>query len=212
MKIGLLGGTFNPVHLGHLRAAEEIREQLGLEKIIFIPAHMPPHKKDDIIAARHRLEMVRIAAADNPFFEVSDSELQRDGNSYSFDTIGHFSREYGPDAELFFIIGLDAFREIHTWKHYPEFFSSCNFIVMSRPGGYEPEPEKNTPPDFSSFFSFNAGGPWYEHRSGRRMYFCRITLLDISSTGVRQALRDGKSVKYLVPDAVARYIQKYNLY
>ena len=212
MRIGLFGGTFNPVHLGHLRAAEEIREKLGLEKIIFIPAHMPPHKKDAIIAARHRFEMVRIAAADNPFFEVSDSELQRDGNSYSFDTIGRFSREYGPAAELFFIIGLDAFRDIHTWKHYPEFFSSCNFIVMSRPGRYEPEPEKNAPPDFSSHFSFNADGPWYEHRSGRRIHFCRIPLLDISSTGVRQALHDGKSVKYLVPDAVARYIDEHTLY
>ena len=212
MKIGLFGGTFNPVHLGHLRAAEEIREKLGLEKIIFIPAHMPPHKKNALIAARHRLEMVRIAAADNPFFEVSDSEIQRDGNSYSFDTIGRFSREYGPAAELFFIIGLDAFREIHTWRHYPEFFSACNFIVMSRPGRYEADPEKNAPPDFSSLFSFNPDGPWYEHPSGHRTYFCRIPLLDISSTGVRQALQGGKSVKYLVPDAVAGYIYEHKLY
>jgi nicotinate-nucleotide adenylyltransferase len=212
VKIGLFGGTFNPVHLGHLRAAEEIREKLGLGKIIFIPAHMPPHKKDVIIAAGHRCEMVRAAVAGNPFFEVSDIELQRRGRSYSFDTIEHFCRMYGSAAELFFIIGLDAFREIHTWKHYPDFFAVCNFVVMSRPGQYEPEPEKNAPPDFRSLCVFNPGGPWYEHLSGHRIYFCRISLLDISSTGVRQALHAGKSVKYLVPDAVAGYIAHHKLY
>lgn len=212
MKIGLFGGTFNPVHLGHLRAAEEIREKFGIEKTIFIPAHVPPHKKDAIVPAQHRFEMVRTALADNPCFAVSDIELQRQGNSYSFDTIGHFSREYGPQAELFFIMGIDAFREIHTWKHYPEFFSFCNFIVMSRPGRYEPEPEKNVPSDFAGMFTFNSDGRFYEHGSGHRIYFCRISLLDISSTGVRQAVREGRSVKYLVPDSVAGYILKHNLY
>jgi nicotinate-nucleotide adenylyltransferase len=212
MKIGLFGGTFNPVHFGHLRAAEEIREKFGLEKIIFIPAHVPPHKKDAIVSAQHRFEMVRAALADNPYFAVSDIELQRQGNSYSCDTIGHFSREYGPDGELFFIMGIDAFREIHTWKQYPEFFSLCNFLVMSRPGRYEQEPEKNAPSDFAAMFTFNPDGRYYEHRSGRRAYFCRISLLDISSTGVRQAVHEGRSVKYLVPDSVAGYILRHNLY
>jgi nicotinate-nucleotide adenylyltransferase len=212
MKIGLFGGTFNPVHLGHLRAAEEIREKFGLEKTIFIPAHVPPHKKDSVVSAQHRFEMVKTALEDNPHFIVSDIELRRQGNSYSFDTIGHFSREYGPGAELFFIMGADAFREIHTWKQYPEFFSLCNFIVMSRPGSLEPEPEKNAPAGFAAMFTFNPGGPHYEHRSGRRMYFCRISPLDISSTGIRQAVREGRSVKYLVPDSVAGYILKHNLY
>jgi len=212
MKIGLFGGTFDPVHLGHLRVAEEIREQFGLEKIIFIPAHLPPHKKNAVAQADHRYEMVRMAIADNPYFAVSNIELRRQGNSYSFDTIGHFSREYGPDGELFFIMGVDAFREIHTWKQYPEFFSLCNFVVMSRPGSYEPEPEKNIPGDFAAMCTFNHEGRFYEHQSGRRTYFCRISLLDISSTGVRQAVREGRSVKYLVPDSVAGYILRHNLY
>ena len=212
MKIGLFGGTFNPVHLGHLRAAEEVREKFGLEKTIFIPAHVPPHKKDSAVPAQHRFEMVRAALEDNPYFAVSDIELRRQGNSYSFDTIGHFTCEYGPDAELFFIMGIDAFREIHTWKQYPEFFSLCNFVVMSRPGRHETEPEKNIPDDFPAMFSFNPDGRFYEHLSGRRVYFSGISLLDISSTGVRQAVRDGRSVKYLVPDSVAGYILSHNLY
>lgn len=212
MKIGLFGGTFNPVHLGHLRAAEEIREKFGLEKIIFIPAHVPPHKKDGIVSARHRFEMVKAALKDNPHFAASDIELQRQGHSYSCDTIGHFSLEYGPEADLFFIMGIDAFRDIATWKQYPEFFSLCNFIVMSRPGGYEPEPEKNVPADFAAMFTFNPQGRFYEHRSGRRIYFSRISLLDISSTGLRQTLGEGRSVKYLVPDPVAGYILRHNLY
>lgn len=212
MDIGLFGGTFDPVHLGHLRAAEEIREQFGLKKVIFIPSRVPPHKKDAAAPARHRFEMVRAAIAGNPFFAASDIELRRRGSSYSFDTIGHFSRECGAQARLFFILGVDAFREIHTWRRYPEFFSLCSFIVMSRPGRFEPEPEKNVPDGFSSLFTYRPEASRYEHASGRCVHFSRISLLDISSTAVRQALRAGRSVKYLVPDAVAGYSARHNLY
>jgi nicotinate-nucleotide adenylyltransferase len=212
MKTGLFGGTFNPVHLGHLRAAEEIREQLGLDRIIFIPAHVPPHKKSTNVSAAHRFEMVRAAIRDNDQFDLSDIELRRQGNSYSFETIEHFRAGCADPDELYFIMGLDAFREIHTWKQYPDFFSLCNFAVMSRPPMHEPEPKKNAPPDFGSLFSFNPQGRFFVHGSGRRMYFRSITLLDISSTRVRRAIAGGQSVKYLVPDSVAEYIHKNNLY
>ena len=212
MKIGLFGGTFNPVHLGHLRAAEEIREKFSLSKVFFIPAHVPPHKAHSVAPAQDRFAMVRAAVADNPFFDVSDIELQRHGKSYSVDTIRHFRAEHGSGAELFFIMGSDAFREIQTWRSYPEFFGLCSFIVMSRPGE-SAEPGKSVPHEFADLFAQSCDGNCYEHLdSGNRVYFCRVSLLDISSTGIRQALGLGGSVKYLVPDSVAGYILKYGIY
>ena len=226
-KIGLFGGTFNPVHLGHLRSAEEIREEFNLAKVIFVPAHMPPHKPDDIIPAEHRFEMVRLSVQGDPFFGVSDIELKRKGNSYSFETIDHFNTMLNRDgsgnrdagggkppaqSELFFIMGLDAFKEIHTWKKYPDFFSSSNFIVMSRPGQHESTPEKLMPRDVLEDFSCTNRGRRYDHRSGKSVYFCDITHLDLSSTDIRKRLQEGKSIKYLVPDPAASYIKEHGLY
>jgi nicotinate-nucleotide adenylyltransferase len=212
LKIGLFGGTFNPVHLGHLRAAEEIREAYGLSRIIFVPAHLPPHKKNRVTPARHRIAMVRQAIRRNPFFSVSDVELRRAGSSYSFETIQYFNRRLKSFDELFFIIGIDAFREIDTWKQYPDFFSACNFIVMERPGQQAGEIGRIIPADAAADFTGNRAGSCFVHRSGYRVLYHSITLLAISSTAVRLALREGRSVRYLVPEAVARYVQKNNLY
>jgi len=212
VKIGLFGGTFNPVHLGHLRAAEEIRAAYGLSRIIFVPAHLPPHKKKRVTPARHRFAMVRQAIRHNPFFSVSDVELRRAGNSYSFETIQYFNRRLKSSDELFFIIGIDAFREIYTWKRYPDFFSACNFIVMARPGKYAPGGNRIIPADVAADFTGNKAGTCFVHRSGYRVLYQSITLLDISSTAVRRALREGGSIRYLAPEAVERYIEKNNLY
>jgi len=209
-KIGLFGGTFNPVHLGHLRAAEEIREAYRLSKTIVIPAHIPPHKKSNVTFAEHRFEMVRLAVQDNPFFEVSDIELTRKGNSYSHETIDYFNTYFDHTAELFFIIGIDAFREIHSWKQYPRFFSACNFIVMDRPGRQK-APQDLLPADIAGEFTFDSRQHCYKHTSGYQVFFCSITLLDISSTAIRTALGEGKSIKYLVPEAVERYIRENKL-
>ncbi|MEI9477177.1 MAG: nicotinate-nucleotide adenylyltransferase [Deltaproteobacteria bacterium] len=138
-RIGLFGGTFNPIHLGHLRGAEDIRESFGLDRVVFLPAAIPPHKlRDDVIEPRPRLEMVKLATLANPFFSVSDVEIERSGKSYSIDTLRYF-RERQPDS-FFFILGMDAFVEIETWKEYQKLFSLCNFIVMARPGSGKTPP------------------------------------------------------------------------
>jgi len=210
-KIGLFGGTFNPIHLGHLRGAEDIRESFGLDRVVFLPAAVPPHKvMKNVIDPFSRLEMVRLATAANPFFSVSDVELQRQGNSYSIDTLRTF-RERQADT-FFFILGQDAFAEIETWKEYHELFSLCNFIVMV-PAGFEKTPlDARLPAGLTSSFHYNQGERVWLHQSGHTLHFKEITFLDISSTRVRELLQNGKSVKYLVPPEVEAYIQAHGLY
>ena len=145
MKIGLFGGTFDPIHWGHLRSAEEVGETFRLDRVYFIPASLPPHKRGQTTTpARDRLQMVRLAVARNPRFSVSTVELARPGVSYSIDTIREFAAKLRKADSLYFIIGLDAFREIGTWKDFAEIFSLCNFIVTSRPGSKENDPLKGT--------------------------------------------------------------------
>ncbi len=204
VKLGVFGGTFHPVHLGHLRAAEEVREALGLERVLFVPAKIPPHKEAGGIAPpEQRLEMVRRAVADNPRFEVSDLELRRSGPSYSIDTLQALRSELGARAELWFLLGSDAFREIDTWHRYPEIFAVADLAVMSRP----PHPGRSAAPKgMAEFLTPTDGG--YRHVAGRQVRFVPVTLLDISSTEIRRALAEGRSVRYLVPDAVLPELQR----
>jgi len=209
-RIGLFGGTFNPVHIGHLRCAEEIREQFALRRIVFVPAFMPPHKKQPGVAPQHRCEMARLAIAGNPCFELSDIELQREGNSYACDTIDHFRRQSPPGSELFFIIGSDAFSEVHTWRRYPAFFEHCGFIVMNRAGCCAPS-SFNLPGGAARMFT-RLDEDTYEHRSGNRICFGRVSALDISSTDIRARIAGGRTISYLVTPAVERYIRANRLY
>jgi nicotinate-nucleotide adenylyltransferase len=135
MRIGLFGGTFNPVHRCHLEAAAQTQRRLRLDRILFIPSGDPPHKSSTSLApARHRLEMVRMAITDIAAFQVSDVEMRRPNKSYSIETVHTLQKEFGPEAELFFIIGLDAFLELHTWKQASELLRACHFVVLARPG------------------------------------------------------------------------------
>ena len=210
-RVGLFGGTFNPIHLGHLRGAEDIRESFDLDRVVFLPASVPPHKDTkNVIGPFHRLEMVRLATETNPFFSVSDVETKRSGKSYSIDTLRTF-RERQADT-FFFILGQDAFAEIETWKEYHELFSLCNFIVMV-PAGFEKTPlDARLPAGLTSSFHYNQGERVWLHQSGHTLHFKEITFLDISSTRVRELLQNGKSVKYLVPPEVEAYIQAHGLY
>jgi nicotinate-nucleotide adenylyltransferase len=211
-SIGLFGGTFNPIHLGHLRGAEEIREAFELQEVIFIPAAIPPHKvTEEVIEARHRLEMVRLATATNPFFSTTDIELSRPEKSYSIDTIRHFRERY-PDVFFFFILGGDAFVEIETWKEFQNLFSLCNFIVMTRPGSQRTLSTSPLPKALTSVFLYDQGMRGWIHTSGHTLYFKEITVLDISSTKVRELIERGESVRYLVSGEVEDYIQKHGLY
>ncbi len=207
-RIGLFGGTFNPVHLGHLRGAEEIRETFGLQEVIFIPAAIPPHKMtEEIIEGHHRLEMVRRATRKNAQFTPSDVELRRPGKSYSIDTIRHFRERL--NGSLYFILGRDAFVEIESWKNFQNLFSLSNFIVMTRPNLSQVSP---IPRVLAPAFRYDQESSEWVHISGNKIFFKEINFLDISSTKVRELVQAGKSIRYLVPPEVEAYIEKHGLY
>jgi nicotinate-nucleotide adenylyltransferase len=209
-RIGLFGGTFNPVHIGHLRCAEEIREQFSLTRVIFVPAFLPPHKKQPKVSPDQRCEMVQLSIDRNPCFALSDIELQREGSSYSYETIAHFRSQEAPDSELFFIIGSDAFREIHTWRNYPNFFEQCSFIVMNRAGLDAPSPFDLPGMQARAFERIDAHT--YAHQSGTKLGFGRVSALDISSTDIRTRIADGRTICYLVTASVEHYIRENRLY
>ncbi|MCX8117402.1 MAG: nicotinate-nucleotide adenylyltransferase [Desulfobacterota bacterium] len=210
-KVGLFGGTFNPIHLGHLRGAEEIREGFGLDEVIFIPSANPPHKPpEEILDARHRVEMVRLAISSNPFFSLSEIELKRPGKSYTIDTLRHFCGEGSDDH--YFIMGGEAFGEIETWKDYKELFVLSHFIVMLR-HGCEASPDVSALPEtLRSEFRYDLELKAWVHPSGKRLYFREISFLDISSTKVRELIERGASVRYLIPPEAEAYLRKHALY
>jgi nicotinate-nucleotide adenylyltransferase len=205
LDLGVLGGTFNPIHLGHLRAAEEVREALGLERVLFVPARVPPHKAAaEVAPPAVRLRMVRRAIEGNRCFEVSDLELRREGPSYSVDTLAALRAGLGAGDRLWLLVGADAFREIHTWWRFADLFSLADVAVMRRP----PE-DGPLPPPRGMEGDFQATGGGYVHASGREIRFVPVTLLDISSTRIRKALSEGRSARYLVPDAVLAELRDF---
>ena len=213
MKIGLFGGTFDPIHWGHLRSAEEVSETFGLDRVFFVPAAVPPHKRGHTTtAARDRLRMVSLAVAENPRFEVSTAEISRPGVSYSIDTIREFAARASPADALYFIIGLDAFREIGTWKDFRAIFPLCDFIVTSRPGSKEKDPLKGTGIAVKKLFCYDFNSSNYRHQSGTRVFFAELTDIAISASEIRALVQQGKSIRYLVPPEVEKYIKQRGLY
>jgi len=211
-RIGLFGGTFNPIHLGHLRGGEQIQEAFGLHEVIFIPAALPPHKATEkIIEPHHRLEMVKWAIQRNPYFSASDVELRRSGKSYSIDTIRYF-RETHQSSLFFFILGRDAFAEIETWKEYQHLFSLCNFIVMTRPGFQKGSSPSPLPESLIPAFRYDQKADAWVHSSGYTLFFKEIRYLDISSTKVRELIKKGESVSKFIPPEVEAYIREHGLY
>lgn len=197
--------------MGHLRGVEEIREAFGLEEVVFIPSSTPPHKiSEEVIEARHRLEMVKLATATNPFFSTTDIELSRPEKSYSIDTIRYF-RGKNQDT-IFFILGRDAFLEIETWKEFQQLFSFCNFIVMTRPGFQKNLSTSPIPEALVSAFQYSQEAKSWVHSSGHTLHFKDITVLDISSTKIRELFERGESVRYLIPADVEAYVQRHGLY
>jgi nicotinate-nucleotide adenylyltransferase len=217
--IGLFGGTFNPIHLGHLRAAQEVKDGFGLAKVYFIPSAIPPHKGFSGLAkAQDRYQMLAEAIYDNPGFVASDVEIKREGRSYTIDTVLHFLSILEKDTPCYLIVGSDAFLEIDTWKSYRELFDLIPFIVMKRPS------EISGPGDFyntlAQFITSNITGGYelskdascFQHAVKKPVCFYDVTPMDISSTRIRDRVRQGLSVKYLVPDVVDKYIQTKGLY
>jgi nicotinate-nucleotide adenylyltransferase len=209
MAIGIFGGTFDPVHIGHLRVAEEVREFFSLEKVYFVPGYIPPHKRDQKITnADERLRMLKMAIRGNNFLRLSEIEIQRGGVSYSIDTVRFFEKKF---RDLFFLIGIDAFSEINTWYNYKEIFYHTNFIIMIRPSHRNTPGVGILPPDVKNDVRV-IDKLTFEHISKKRLYFHHITQLDISSTKIRESLKNNRSIKYLVPSSVERFINKRGLY
>ena len=212
-RIGLFGGTFSPIHWGHLRAAEEIKEYFRLKKVIFIPARFPPHKNgESVVSSEHRFQMLKLAIHDNPAFTVSDFEIRRNCTSYSIFTIEYFQKKTGSKTSLFFLMGIDSFLEIDTWKEFNRLFSLTNFIIMARPGYSKKEINKLLPVDVMKNFYYNSKEKGYVHSSNHKIFFKEVTSLDISSSVIRSRIKNHQSIRYLVPGGIEDYIKKYNLY
>ena len=197
-RVGILGGTFDPIHVGHLMTAEAVRDEYHLDKVIFIPAAVPPHKQNqDVTEAMHRYVMTVLATCSNPNFEVSDIEMNRTGPSYTIDTIRELLERFGEDTEFYFITGADAIQEIHTWDRIEELLEMCHFIGASRQGCL---------PDVNQIkASFGELGK-------RKIHRLETPELEISSTDIRNRIKKGYSIKYIVPTAVEQYIYKQGLY
>ena len=191
-RIGIMGGVFDPIHIGHLFTAEEARMRLSLDKVIFVPCLQPSHKRSDLVTEiEHRLKMTYIAIEDNPFFEVSEIEVNRSGPSYTIDTIKEFRKIYGWKTEIFFITGADAFLEIDTWYKKDELLKLCKFVAATRPG-YDLNKLHNNFKDV--------------------LQIMEIPALAISSTDVRNRIKNNLSIKYIVLDVVRKYIYENKLY
>lgn len=213
MKWGLLGGTFDPIHFGHLRAAEEMLQIFDLNRIIFVPSSRPPHKLEaGITSFYHREQMVRMAIEGNVSFSFSDVENLRSGKSYSVETVEYILNKYLEDLELYFIVGQDAFQAITTWKDWEKLLLLCNFAVMTRPGYKQKGLENILPEDFASRFSYDKKIDAYKGPTGHAIYFRHVTFLDISSSRIREMTNAGQSVRYLLPDNVRNYIVKNSIY
>jgi nicotinate-nucleotide adenylyltransferase len=213
MRWGLLGGTFDPIHFGHLRGAEEMMGILNLNRIIFVPSSRPPHKLEaQITSFHHREQMIKMAIEGNVNFSYSEVENLRAGKSYSVETVEYFLSKYIKDLELFFIVGQDAFQAITTWKNWEKLLFMCNFAVMTRPGYKDMKLEEIMPIDIASQFKYDETIDGYKGPTGYAIYFRHVSFLDISSSRIREMAKTNKSIRYLMPDAVRQYIFKNSLY
>ncbi len=189
-RIGIFGGTFNPIHIGHLAVAQAAQEAMRLDKVIFVPSNWPPHKNTDTLAAaKHRFNMVRLAIKDNPRFAICDFEIRREEKSYTIDTLGYFRRVLPAKSKLFFIIGGDTLPHLKSWRYIADILKLVTFIVANRPGQFKKS-------------------------SGKKIDYHAITMqgIDISSSYLRRRIAEGKTVKYYVVDSVLRYIKGHRLY
>lgn len=209
MRIGLFGGTFDPVHNGHLRVAEEVRENFGLDRVYFVPSFIQPLKQHvRVTGADDRLHMIEMGTQGNPFFRPSRFETRRGGVSFSIDTVKAFAKRFD---EVYFLIGADAFGELHLWKDYQDLFYFTDFIVMTRPARRKVDLMEMLAPEVRDKVR-HVDESVLEHASGKRIHLHGITQLDISSTKIRELARNNQSIRYLVPCAVERFVRKKRLY
>jgi nicotinate-nucleotide adenylyltransferase len=219
VRVGLFGGTFNPVHRGHIEAADDVRKQFRLDRIHFIPSFVPPHKKlGEMASARHRLAMTSLALEGKQAMQASDIEVRRGGPSYTIETLRGFKSSEAPEHRFFFLIGLDAFLEIHAWKEYLQLFDEAAFIIMSRPrSGLVGEALGKTVESYartriSKRYRLSADGSVLKHPAKMPLFMARVKPMAISSSSVREAIRRGHKIDQWVVPAVAHYIEEKGLY
>ena len=212
--VGIFGGTFDPIHYGHLRVAEEIVETVGLQKMYFVPAGMPRLRYSPVASSQHRVEIVRLAIQKNPDFVLDKREIYRDGVSYSIDTVREFKQEFGEEVRLCFILGADAFIKLPEWNNWKELFNLCHFIVSSRPG-YSLTLIKEL---LSKELREECSQRWVSNTESLKkdtsglIFIASTTMLDISATSIRAHIAAGRSVRHLVPSVTVNYISENKLY
>jgi nicotinate-nucleotide adenylyltransferase len=195
IKIGLFPGTFNPIHTGHLILAEVVRSEYNLDKILFIPSNVPPHRDKDIASAMHRYNMVKLSCEDYELFDHSDIEITREGPSYTYDTLKELKENYRDSEYLSLIIGVDALSQLHTWNNAQDIVDITKFLILNRPGNPSIE---------ECIKQTNLQNVKYD--------VVKAPLLEISSTMVRDNILKDKSIKFLVAEKVKGYIESHGLY
>jgi len=209
--IGMMGGTFDPIHFGHLRMAQEISDRLELSRVHFIPSATPPHKTQTSVSAGHRAAMVNLAIADNAKFKLDLRELQREGPSYSIDTLDSLRTELGNDVSICLLLGSDAFVGLNTWHRWNELLNYCHIILVQRP---HTKIQDALPSELQILLQNH----YTEHvadlglASAGHITMQAITALDISATAIREEIKHGRSLRYLMPESVISYIQTNQLY
>lgn len=218
-RIALFGGTFNPIHRGHLQAALDVLAQFRLDLIYFIPSSLPPHKRQGPLAsARQRLEMVNLALSGHAQLVACDVEIQREGPSYSIDTVRRFKQTTAPDGRLYFMVGLDAFMEIHTWRAFDLLFAETAFIVMSRPGSGQWTPEMRRQAStyvqqhISPAYRLDGEEKYLAHPELHDIHLASVTPVDAASSQIRDLIRRGRPITPWVAPPVAEYIAQQGLY
>jgi len=219
MRLGLFGGSFNPIHNGHLAIARQAHEALALDRTLFIPTGDPPHKQDGALAgAQHRYEMVRLAIAGTPAFELSDIEITRQGKSYSIDTVRELQQHYGPSTALFFLIGLDAFLDLPNWREPDALLAACSFVVISRPGqsfktlATLPFLQNVSMETLASLDAGTVNRLDLPLPSGQTVICLSLTPSPISASDIRERIRRGAMLANLLPPSVESYILHKQLY
>lgn len=212
--VGIFGGTFDPIHYGHLRIAEEIVETVGLQKMYFVPAGIPRLRHSPVASPQHRVEIVRLAIQKNPDFVLDEREIYRDSVSYSIDTAREFKQEFGEEVRLCFILGADAFIKLPEWNNWKELFNLCHFIVSTRPG-YTLTLIKEL---LSKELREECSQRWVSNTESLKknasglIFIASTTMLDISATTIRAHIAVGRSVRHLVPSVTVNYISENKLY
>lgn len=198
-KLAVMGGTFDPIHIGHLMTAEEVRSEFGIDQVVFIPTGHPPHKDSEKVTdSEHRYLMSVLATVENPSFHVSRIEIDRPGTTYTVDTIESIKKAYPAGVKIYFITGADAVHEILTWERVDELMKICEFVAVTRPG-YKRRQLKAKVEELKKSFEC-------------KVHYLEVPALAISSSDIRERIRKYKPIKYLVPEAVEKYIHKFELY